>query len=113
MTVRSTLRNRLAAVAAVVALAAGSVLVGGASPASAATVSCTISAPQKVRPGDTGSCVRVLQQRLGGLVADGSYGTLTRRAVIFYQRANGLAADGVVGPLTWSKLKAGLPRVGT
>lgn len=113
MTARTTLRNRLAAVAAVVALAAGSVLVGGASPASAATVSCTISTTKTVRSGDSGSCVRLLQQRLGGLVVDGSFGSLTSRAVIFFQRANGLAADGIVGSKTWSKIKAGLPKAGT
>lgn len=42
------------------------------------------------------------------LVADGSYGRNTRRAVIAFQAANHLAADGLAGPATWAAINARL-----
>lgn len=93
------------------AVVAGSIV--GAGQASAATVSCTISAPKQVKYGDTGSCVTLLQTRLGGLSRDGQFGSLTDAAVRQFQRANGLQVDGQVGPLTWAKIQQGLPAWGT
>lgn len=45
-----------------------------------------------------------LQQRLGGLSADGVFGPLTRGAVVSFQSGRGLVADGIVGPITWGAL---------
>jgi peptidoglycan hydrolase-like protein with peptidoglycan-binding domain len=84
----------------------------GTAPAEAA-VSCTISSPKTVRPGNTGSCVTLLQKVLGGLKPDGSFGSATTARVKDYQRAKGLAADGIVGSRTWSKIKAGMSGAGT
>src|SRR5262245_31533821 len=71
----------------------------------AATVSCTIDAPKEVRYGDTGSCVQLLQTRLGGLARDGQFGSLTQFAVVQFQRAYRLQADGIAGPKTWAAIK--------
>lgn len=108
----SPVRTRLAAIVAASALTF-SVVVATSAPASAATVSCSISATKTVRPNDTGSCVKLLQQRIGGLSTDSHFGSLTTYAVRQFQRANGLAVDGIVGSRTWSKIKQGLPRQGT
>lgn len=65
-----------------------------------------------LRAGMRGSDVHQLQQRLtelgywlGG--ADGSFGDLTRQAVLAVQKAAGLARDGTVGPDTAQALAAG------
>lgn len=108
----SRIRSRLAAFVVAGALA-GSVVVATSAPASAATVNCSISATRTVRYNDTGTCVKLVQQRLGGLSLDSHFGSLTDAAVRQFQRANGLSADGVVGPATWTKIKQGLPRQGT
>ena len=57
-----------------------------------------------LRQGSSGSQVVSLQTTLGGLVADGSFGPMTKAAVMSYQSSNGLVADGVVGPLTGASL---------
>jgi peptidoglycan hydrolase-like protein with peptidoglycan-binding domain len=69
-----------------------------------------------LRWGSTGDDVAKLQQTLAELgfysgPIDGSFGPLTRSAVMAFQRANGLTPDGIVGPITWSAL-AGLPTQG-
>lgn len=38
------------------------------------------------------------------LKEDGSFGRLTRRAVVAFQHAHGLEEDGVAGPLTWAAI---------
>ena len=53
---------------------------------------------------DTGTLVKTLQQRLGGLEVDGWFGPKTLAAVKTFQSSKGLAVDGVVGPLTWTAL---------
>lgn len=108
----SRIRFRLAASVAACALAS-SVVAATSAPASAATVNCSISATKTVRLNDTGTCVKLVQQRLGGLSADSHFGSLTDNAVRQFQRANSLTADGIVGPQTWSKIKQGLPSRGT
>lgn len=67
-------------------------------------------AQQRVKRGDSGRCVRLVQERLvahghkPGPV-DGDFGDRTRRAVIAFQKKNGLSADGIVGPKeTWPAL---------
>ena len=62
-----------------------------------------------LRQGSSGSQVVALQQTLGGLVADGAFGPLTKAAVMAYQSANGLVADGVVGPMTGAALSGAGP----
>lgn len=61
--------------------------------------------------GSTGSLVRTLQQRLGGIAVDGSFGPATRTKVLAFQRSKGLAVDGYVGPATWAAL-GGFPGSG-
>jgi len=58
-----------------------------------------------LRQGARGAAVVDLQQRLGGLTADGVFGPLTRGAVVSFQSGRGLVPDGVVGPLTWGALQ--------
>lgn len=41
-----------------------------------------------------------------GLAVDGSFGSLTRNAVISYQKANYLKVDGIVGSQTWRSLES-------
>ncbi|TWE10306.1 cell wall-associated NlpC family hydrolase [Rudaeicoccus suwonensis] len=54
--------------------------------------------------GDTGSLVKVVQQRVGGLTTDGIWGPLTQARVLAFQGSKGLTQDGIVGPLTWAAL---------
>jgi peptidoglycan hydrolase-like protein with peptidoglycan-binding domain len=59
-----------------------------------------------VRPGDSGTAVRVLQRELNekrrsGLTIDGVFGSTTKGAVIAFQKHMGLVANGVVGGQTW------------
>ena len=100
-------------------------------PASAAVWTCSSSTPVASRPtlryGDTGSCVKVLQNLLlakgfaiGGSTADGRFGPGTLLGVRRYQSSRlDLSVDGVVGPkaLPWppssslaGSLKASSPR---
>lgn len=77
----------------------------------AARVMAAAAAPtaaQVLRYGSSGPLVKVLQQRLGKLTADGQFGAKTAAAVKAFQRSHKLVADGVVGALTWTAL-GGLP----
>jgi peptidoglycan hydrolase-like protein with peptidoglycan-binding domain len=64
---------------------------------------------------DSGDSVAALQQRLVELgywlgEADGTYGQLTRQAVMAFQKVEGLGRDGVAGPATQERLAvAGRP----
>ncbi len=42
------------------------------------------------------------------LVVDGSFGRMTRRAVMAFQTANHLAVDGLAGDETWKTINAKL-----
>ncbi|WP_298989013.1 L,D-transpeptidase family protein [uncultured Pseudokineococcus sp.] len=71
------------------------------------------SAPVALRSGDRGERVRAAQERLSDLGywlgdADGSYGELTRQAVLALQGAAGLQQDGVLGPRTSAALADGV-----
>jgi peptidoglycan hydrolase-like protein with peptidoglycan-binding domain len=57
-----------------------------------------------LRRGDRGRKVKVLQNALGGLVADGIFGRATVRAVNTVKRANDLRVDGIAGRRTWKAL---------
>ena len=47
-----------------------------------------------------------LNEALGlELVVDGSFGVMTRTALMDYQRKEKLVVDGVIGPVTWGKLE--------
>lgn len=65
--------------------------------------------------GERGDVVRDLQGRLVALgywlgSPDGTYGQLTRQAVMAFQKAEGLSRDGVAGPATLARLStAGRP----
>ncbi len=59
--------------------------------------------------GERGPAVLALQQHLVRLgywlgSADGTYGQLTRQAVMAFQKAEGLGRDGVAGPVTQGRL---------
>lgn len=64
-------------------------------------------------PGDRGSAVTALQQRLYDLeyysypTITGYYGPVTQQAVKRFQRSHGLAADGIAGTETLSLLTSG------
>ena len=58
---------------------------------------CTIV--DTLRVGSKGLQVQCLQEKVG-VVADGSFGPLTKNAVIIFQLNNSLVADGIVGPLS-------------
>lgn len=66
-----------------------------------------------LQQGNTGDCVRRLQQRLNNLglnhgnqlTVDGAFGPRTRDRVEAFQGRNRLAVDGIVGPLTRDKLR--------
>jgi hypothetical protein len=66
-----------------------------------------------LKPGDTGTQVKVLQRALARLgffkgTVDGDYGPATQAAVNAFQTSNGLTADGVVGPATLTALTTAL-----
>lgn len=87
--------------------------------AEAAVRSCSSSTSVANRPmlrqGDTGSCVKVLQNLLlakgysiGASYATGTFASGTDFAVRRYQSAyRSLTIDGIVGPATWSSLVNG------
>ncbi len=58
-----------------------------------------------LRYGSTGTAVKVLQRGLGGLVVDGSFGSLTLAAVKAFQTSRKLSATGVVDAATWKALE--------
>jgi peptidoglycan hydrolase-like protein with peptidoglycan-binding domain len=57
--------------------------------------------------GSHGAAVMALQNRLGGLVADGQLGPLTQAKVVAFQRSANLALTGVVDSTVWRRLGAG------
>ena len=61
-------------------------------------------ASSTLRVGSRGPAVTALQQTLGGLTADGVFGTRTEAAVKAYQQSKELTADGVVTPNVWNAL---------
>lgn len=48
--------------------------------------------------------VRRIQEKLGGLAADGEFGPKTKAKVVAFQKAHKLAGDGEVGMATWHEL---------
>lgn len=64
-----------------------------------------------LRFGSSGSLVTILQQRLGTVAVDGSFGPKTLVAVKAFQSAKGIYVDGQVGPATWRAL-GGFPGTG-
>lgn len=65
------------------------------------------------RQGSRGTCVKYIQQLhnyfkkySGGttLTVDGSFGSLTKSAIVSDQKKLGLVGDGIVGPKTWGIL---------
>jgi hypothetical protein len=65
-------------------------------------------APPTVQQGSTGPFVSTLQQDLNklgySLAVDGSFGPLTRAAVVSFQSGAHISVDGIVGPQTWQAL---------
>jgi hypothetical protein len=120
------------AVAALIAiLAAAGVFSGGSHPRASVPPPTTVAPPATtpattppakpavaaptatLKPGDTGTQVKVLQRALAALgfstgKPDGDYGPATEAAVKRFQGSAGLKADGVVGPATLRALTAAL-----
>lgn len=79
------------------------------------TTTTTIPPPMAdgtLAPGESGPEVAALQARLVELgfwlgAADGTYGQLTRQAVMAFQKAHGLGRDGVAGPATLAAVSSG------
>jgi peptidoglycan hydrolase-like protein with peptidoglycan-binding domain len=68
---------------------------------------------QTLKPGDSGSQVKVLQRALAALgfssgTPDGDYGASTQNAVERFQSSKGIATDGIVGPQTLNALQKAL-----
>ena len=83
---------------------------GSAVPSPKPVEKCPYAEPAKpVRYGAKGNDVKWLQWHLAKLgeklKIDGSYGMLTRLAVLRFQKSKKLAADGIVGPKTRTALK--------
>ena len=53
--------------------------------------------------GSTGPVVKQIQTALG-LIPDGSFGPLTKEALVTWQREHNLTADGIAGPSTLARL---------
>lgn len=75
-----------------------------------------VEATDILRPGDRGTEVKFLQERLQSLGysiprADGIYGSMTEEAVEEFQASNGLTTDGIVGHQTWEALRNGSGQV--
>jgi peptidoglycan hydrolase-like protein with peptidoglycan-binding domain len=90
-------------VAPAASLASGGSTTGSASAATgpATTTEHTIV----LSPGSEGRQVKLLQQALGGIKADGVYGPQTEAAVRSFQASRGLTVDGIVGPQTSAALR--------
>ncbi|KKS24676.1 MAG: Cell wall lytic activity, partial [Candidatus Nomurabacteria bacterium GW2011_GWC2_41_8] len=72
--------------------------------ATPAAADCSITSTLRV--GSKGDQVKCLQTIVGA-TADGSFGPLTKAAVMAWQSGRSLVADGVVGPLTRAALLGG------
>jgi Putative peptidoglycan binding domain len=78
------------------------------------TTKTAVTAPtQALRPGDTGSQVKLLQQALAALgfspgKIDSNYGPATTTAVKQFQASKGLTQDGLFGPKTAAALQQAL-----
>lgn len=109
----------------VAGLAAGGVFSGSSTPPPVPLTSVSVTTPAAttpskakgvttlpattLKPGDTGTQVRALQQALKSLgyvvgKVDGQYGPSTKEAVASFQHASGLTADGIFGPKTLNAL---------
>jgi peptidoglycan hydrolase-like protein with peptidoglycan-binding domain len=78
-------------------------------PTTTTTAPPPAAADGTLEPGEEGQEVAALQARLGELGfwlgrPDGTYGQLTRQAVMAFQKAQGLGRDGVAGPATLAAL---------
>jgi hypothetical protein len=77
------------------------------------TTPASAAPAQTLKPGDTGSQVKLLQRALTTLgfspgTPDGDYGPSTQVAVERFQVAKHLAEDGIVGPATLAALQKAL-----
>ena len=85
-------------------------------PTTSANTTPTTQAPsQQLKPGDTGSQVKLLQEALVTLgflssKPDGIYGAETQNAVEKFQVSAGIPEDGIVGPQTLNALQRQLAK---
>ncbi|KYZ75078.1 glycoside hydrolase [Anaerosporomusa subterranea] len=73
--------------------------------------SLAVASAASLKPGDSGSEVRILQEQLQKMQyeiseVDGVYGIQTQQAVEQYQMSVGLEVDDIVGAETWEALRA-------
>lgn len=78
-------------------------------PTTTTTAPPSAAADGTLELGESGPEVQALQDRLAALgywlgTPDGTYGQLTRQAVMAFQKVEGLARDGVAGPATQQAL---------
>jgi L,D-peptidoglycan transpeptidase YkuD (ErfK/YbiS/YcfS/YnhG family) len=109
---RHAVLRPLATTLVALTLAAGVVVADAVRSPATAEARCTVSVTLRV--GSTGTAVRCLQSRLNSLgysagPVDGSFGPMTRAAVVRFQRAKGLPADGIVGRQTARALRIWRP----
>jgi len=71
---------------------------------------CTVVGSPTTLVGSHGANVICIQTKLG-ITADGSYGPMTKAAVVKFQSDNSLTADGKVGPMTAAALNLGTSTV--
>lgn len=82
---------------------------GRAQPADIAVRTLSALPTTPLVEGATGPHVTSVQRRLNdvthaGLLTDGEFGDITRRAVVKFQKSRGLTGSGDVGPTTWKEL---------
>ncbi|WP_370892643.1 peptidoglycan-binding protein [Janibacter sp. GXQ6167] len=79
------------------------------SPGTATRVSTTTSfsaaKSQVLAKGSRGAAVKLAQQGLGGIAADGVYGSATERRVRAFQKTAGLRVTGIVDARTWDAIE--------
>jgi peptidoglycan hydrolase-like protein with peptidoglycan-binding domain len=57
-----------------------------------------------LREGSKGEAVSFIQEAVGAMPVDGSFGPITNKCVMEYQRSRNLEVDGIVGPQTWTTI---------
>ncbi len=103
-------RAKRASLGALVAFTVGptaSIAAGQETAAPGAEPATTTEHSIVLTSGAEGRQVQLLQQALGNVKVDGTYGPETEEAVRSFQSSHGLSVDGIVGPQTSAALRGG------